>query len=365
MDKDLNALCDIVKEGKTLPILNIYWVRHGYSCANFVRDTEKTWYNRFPHTFVKDPKLHHVGVEQAQQLAQDLEQTGVKFDLVCSSQLLRAMETGKKLSYILNPTIQDKVLVLPHINEELSTHDNIPFRFMNRKYPSFTNNLLGNIVEPLSDYKSFITKVIIPLTNYLSEKIPEPRDTYNVIIVSHSTFLKSIFDIKLDNCQYIIEKNVFDNLETLCSRMREFRDSFSDAVKYVVKYKTSKFDKVSGTRKIYDGYSSKEDKGGCKDVDQELIDIENSNYKPVHDRWFFKKSIKPKKSSTKLIKPKRSIKPKKSKTKSIKPKKSLKPKKSKTKSIKPKKSPKPKKSIKSKKSVKPKKSTKKSSKKSI
>jgi broad specificity phosphatase PhoE len=66
--------------------INIYWVRHGYLCANYTRDHEKTWYNRFPHTFVKDPKLHTKGILDAQQLSQYLNLT--EFDLICSSQLL-------------------------------------------------------------------------------------------------------------------------------------------------------------------------------------------------------------------------------------------------------------------------------------
>ena len=175
-----------------LPIINIYWVRHGYSCANFVRDTEKTWYNRWPHTFVKDPKLHYVGVEQAQQLAQDLISTGVKFDLVCSSQLRRAMETSKKLISILNLK-EDKVLVLPHINEEGNTDDNIPSRFINGKKPIFIDNLLNKVeLEPLSDYKSFIKNVIIPLKDRLLLEYSKDY-TYNVIIVSHTHFLEKIY----------------------------------------------------------------------------------------------------------------------------------------------------------------------------
>ena len=74
--------------------------------------------------------------------------------------------------------------------------------------------------------------------------------------------------------------------------MKIFGDSFNDAIKYVVKNKTLNFDKLSGTQKLYKGFYSKQDTGGCKDFDQELVDIENSTYKNVHDRWFFKKSKK-------------------------------------------------------------------------
>ena len=118
--------------------INIYWVRHGYSCANYSRDNEKTIFNLFPHTNVKDPRLHSKGLEEAEKLAEFFKSEKIMFDLICSSQLYRAIQTAQTISKSLKISdkvldkVLGKVLVLPQICEEawknmksINTDDNI------------------------------------------------------------------------------------------------------------------------------------------------------------------------------------------------------------------------------------------------
>ena len=134
--------------------------------------------------------------------------------------------------------------------------------------------------------------------------------TYNIIIVSHSHFLKTIFGIKLNNCQYILEENALSNYQEIMKlhNTMEFKDAKKkffreNEHKYIFKYPTFKT-------------SSIKDNGGCKDYDKDL----NTIQRYIHG---FKS-----KSKTKTKKSKTKTKTKKSKTKKSK----TKSKKSKTKS---------------------------------
>ena len=73
--------------------LNIYWIRHGFSCANYVKATSWIPFS-FSHTFIPDPKLHCDGIRQAKKLGKWFSRENIKFDLICSSMLLRAMQTA-------------------------------------------------------------------------------------------------------------------------------------------------------------------------------------------------------------------------------------------------------------------------------
>jgi len=173
-----------------LPNLNIYWVRHGYSCANYTRDNENSWYNPFAHTQIPDPHLHLVGREQAQQLAEIINRQNITIDLVCSSQLLRAIETAQTLSLSLYNRLdnvsENKIVVLPQICEKGhflgNTNDNIPYHYMIGIKPTYTTELPNlNYEEYEPSYKYFMKYVLNSLRNYLVEKVGEKIE-YNIII---------------------------------------------------------------------------------------------------------------------------------------------------------------------------------------
>ena len=283
-----------------MPRINRYWVRHGYSCANYTRDNENAWYNPFAHTRVPDPRLHIVGKEQAQQLSEIFNRNKETIDLVCSSQLLRSIETAQTLYNRLDSVSENKIMILPQICEEGNTNDNIPYRYINNIVPSYTTQLENlDYTKYYPSYEYFLKKVLISLTNYLISKVGK-KSEYNIIIVSHSHFLKTIFGIKLNNCQYILERNALYNYKEiieLCKTMK-------------FKYAKEKVFEKNKNNYIFNGpifhtIASIKETGGCKDYDQDLVKI---------NRYIYGFKSKTKKSKTKKSKSKKS-KSKKSKSK--------------------------------------------------
>ena len=119
--------------------LNIYWIRHGFSCANYVKAT--SWVP-FSHTFIPDPKLHCDGVEQAMKLGKYFKRINVKFDLICSSMLLRAMQTALLIKNEIDE--KQKLYVLPYIAEKGSTVDNIP-KWIHTQYKPIEYEEIGGL----------------------------------------------------------------------------------------------------------------------------------------------------------------------------------------------------------------------------
>jgi broad specificity phosphatase PhoE len=288
--------------------LNIYWVRHGYSCANYVRDNESGFFNPFAHTRVPDPRLHDVGKEQAQQLAEFLNRKQISFDLICSSQLSRAIETSETLYNRLDNVSDDKILILPNICEKGNTLDNIPYRYILDIKPKYTEELIGlDYTDYKPDYKFFMNNILIKIKEYLEEKRKEKELNnyeYNIIIVSHSSFLKSIFGIKLSNCQYILEKDVFQNRENINKKIKKGY-SFEDAKEFVLKTYKNNYNYIG---LIYDTFAKKQDKGICiEKYDKDLNKLQRylHGFKSSNPKKSKPKKSKPKKSNPKKSKPKK------------------------------------------------------------
>ena len=85
--------------------LNFYYVRHGYSCANMKHDLSKSKdlgfvnhiKSKFDQIIVKDPNLSSYGINNcliANKELKKLELTSDKIDFICSSPLVRAIETA-------------------------------------------------------------------------------------------------------------------------------------------------------------------------------------------------------------------------------------------------------------------------------
>ena len=261
---------------KTKPKINIYWVRHGFSCANYIKKKNEGSYNPFKlieHTSVKDPKLHIVGREQAQQLAQEFNENNIKIDLVCSSQLLRAIETAQTLYNRLD-TCSGEIMILPQICEKGNTDDNKPYRFINNTIPIHTIQLENlDYKSYYPNYEYFLRNVLVSLKNYLISK--KVIQEYNIIIVSHSSFLKSIFNIKLNNCEYILEKNALDNHKEIIELSNEIKSkswfgnsSFEEAKKLI--FEKNKNNYIYIPKKPVETFTQIEEEGGCEDSDKDF-----------------------------------------------------------------------------------------------
>jgi broad specificity phosphatase PhoE len=302
--------------------INIYWVRHGYSCANYVRDNEKTFFNPFPHTNVKDPRLHAKGVEEAVKLAEIFKSKNIMFDLICSSQLYRAIQTAQTISDELG--IKDKVLVLPQICEEawkniksINTDDNIPYRYLYNKL-DLVDKLDGlDYSQYYPNYEYFIKYVIAYLRSYLIYKYKEEK-VFNIVIVTHSHFLKHIFGEKLENCEYILQRNVKSYRDKIYEIMSTYKISFEEAKEKL--HKDKKYKIYSYIKPGIKTDIKINEVGGCKDLDPVLHKALTNKY--LQESKFKKSKTKSKsksksksKTKTKKSKTKSKTKTKKSKTK--------------------------------------------------
>ena len=103
---------------------NIYvqidWIRHGFSCANAMSafDADTVWsvitqWEVKRNKYTSDAKLTDVGISQAQVLNKQFFKRYGKFDMICCSQLRRAMETANEVF----SGIGGDIFVLPYVCE--------------------------------------------------------------------------------------------------------------------------------------------------------------------------------------------------------------------------------------------------------
>ena len=290
--------------------VNLFWVRHGYSCANKSKDNWNPFFK-----LISDPILHERGIEQAVELGKKMRETRkhINIDLFCSSQLRRAIETSKilydeydKKTKPLSP--YPKILILPHINEEDTWPDNTPnslynFHIQNQKdqkdqkdqkfsdyteepfktplqyslnyksdYKSFENNILSLLIE-----KALKHQQILPTD--VGKRLLWPSFTVNIVIVSHSSFLKDVFGIKLDNCQVIHQMLVLDT---------NGFDTIDETVKHAIKTPPKLFN-TWAIRPIFKNFLSTR----CDDTDKlKLATVDTLRNALSHHRPGFKKSKK-------------------------------------------------------------------------
>lgn len=194
--------------------VNVYYVRHGYSCANLKRNTA-SGFRKFlkSHTFVSDPSLAPLGIKQAEELGKNIAEFVTderKVDLVCTSQLYRAIQTGLLLRAALPSEQQIPLHVVPYLCEEGITFDNQPDKFEKITEEDKKTMATNGPVEIDTTY-SVLNKSNIPafvegpLSTWLRKKREEVPDkkVFTVFVVAHSTLLKHKFEQKLDNCQLL------------------------------------------------------------------------------------------------------------------------------------------------------------------
>ena len=234
------------------PPLTIYWVRHGYSCANYKKEHHHFTEGPFPHTRVADPYLHCDGIEQAKAVGKQLALLPVTFDLVCSSTLRRAMETGKLIYDELSTTNPKKVFdgnkyavcELPFIGEISPIYQTADNK-ASKPEPDYVNThyMFTYDRNETPSYEKFATTILPILYGGLIDAGSINEDgSFHIIIISHGHFLKSVFGEKLDNCEYIVETNAMKHAALRHDRMAyPFNETFSQASKWVVNNLPSEF----------------------------------------------------------------------------------------------------------------------------
>ena len=216
-----------IKDGKKV---NVYYVRHMYSCANFVRDATQSQYRsqtgqliKFPfqHSYVQDPSLHCKGLEQAEVLGNDFNTSKLQIDKIYSSQLLRSIQSA----LIIRSKIGDSKIpfeIIPHINEtggkeiggkKISGWDNFPEKigylrpYQINSLQTNKNIIINTNFSEKTNFNKFKNEILPKMVSDLIET--NDKDEYNIIIVTHSGLLNKIFGRKLENGQSIIRHYTF------------------------------------------------------------------------------------------------------------------------------------------------------------
>jgi broad specificity phosphatase PhoE len=226
-------------------ILNVYFIRHGNSCANAVTEIAKpNPITKWSSIITETPDLTEIGIIDAKTVSENLktyfETNNVKIDKIFSSSLLRAIETA----YIINNKLKlNKIHITPYIKETnrgdfpaninikgkhiLTTHENmglsknktinkleklkkhfdIPNNNADLDYTSFSDenqipNVNTQMLDIKPDFDKFIRKIAIP-----NEE--KKHGETNIIVVSHGRILAKYFKIYNKS----IQVDFFDGLE--------------------------------------------------------------------------------------------------------------------------------------------------------
>lgn len=194
-------------------VVNLYWIRHAYSCANILKKRGLIA-KSLKSVVTIDPALTDIGVEQAKKLNDVFNSNTLKisekFDIVLSSNLRRAMETAMyAFSDIKNSNDEPiSIYVVPHISEARNPlasslnidKENAPlpvselkktYDVMKSEGTDFNTNVKFELIQELDpdsklkpDYEKFIKNVLPKVLDLLPEKTE-----YNIAIVSHSHFI--------------------------------------------------------------------------------------------------------------------------------------------------------------------------------
>ncbi len=187
-------LSDVGKTDVSVPTITkgtatVYYIRHGYSCGNYARNSSSM---PGAQKFVEDPALHCKGIKQAILLAEDIANSNIKISGIYTSQLLRSIQTGLLIAKeLMDPQIPFRVV--PHINEEGFGYDNNPTQILKIPPEADLERLVDKNLSEKSNFKKFEKEIL-----------PEILKTgQTILVVSHGNLLKKRFGIKLNNTQYI------------------------------------------------------------------------------------------------------------------------------------------------------------------
>lgn len=224
--------------------INLYWVRHGYSCANVVRDTIGTTdlsrLTLFPRSkYAPDAQLADYGIKQVENAREQNKDILKELKVVLTSELRRAIETALVL---FKDRDDIKIYPVPYINEDRNEllelfnldSDNETMgiekvtTYLEEQYPtefkkidfSILNALKGGRTETFSaDIEKFFN-IVIP--HFIKEK-PEffhDDDTTNICVVSHHKFIeKHLKKVAKDDLPYINNAEIY--IESITVTLRD------------------------------------------------------------------------------------------------------------------------------------------------
>jgi len=216
--------------------IKIYWVRHGFSCANYLYENYYLTKSVIDKSILApDAKLTNITLnkicEMKNKKATDYYRNILNSDFILCSELTRAIETAMMLFGTFNKTIY----IVPYIGEEVQTSgldnsDNIPsdkhikqqnitniIDFHNENADTcngmFNSNVSFDILDNLindqktePDFNNFL-KYVIPylITKYNKKQIINNTLNLTLTLVSHSKFIDKTTQIYPNNLEIILQ----------------------------------------------------------------------------------------------------------------------------------------------------------------
>lgn len=178
----------------------MYFIRHGFSCANVTHNGHGKGSGVLNHAVYLDPMLSDTGVEDSKSMQKVTKK--MKYDIVCSSTLNRAIETA----LLMFPN--DTVHVVPYAKEIKRTKDSTCQSIASKKalfkknYPNDYKRINFKFVNDENKNKWSFSKCIKFLKDTFGDK--------KVAIVSHSLYMVKYLNVPMkpfpfNNCVYTYE----------------------------------------------------------------------------------------------------------------------------------------------------------------
>lgn len=179
--------------------IQFLWIRHAHSCGN--AKSVSTRSNLYKALFLqsRNPQISNLGVVQINQARQALspnKQTLGDFldhqiDLVCSSDMTRAIETAlllfpQKIVHVV-PFVGEHAFseLARRINLDVENQPDSPKKIPRVNYDLYTNK------HDRPNFIKFLEKIVVK--HWMEKKIHTLEKPFRIAIVSHGNFMKNMF----------------------------------------------------------------------------------------------------------------------------------------------------------------------------
>lgn len=167
--------------------IKLYLIRHGLSCCN-VMHHPKLKHMAIVNAFHKDPYLTKKGEEQSIKAGKYIENKIPNPDIVITSPLIRAMETG--LCMFPN----NKIHVAPYICEKRPNAENLPYKWKTQKQRLEDIDIKLNRISHREKIDG-LTKSNFP--SFIDHLLQQYNvENKNICIVTHSLLMMEILNLK-------------------------------------------------------------------------------------------------------------------------------------------------------------------------
>jgi hypothetical protein len=218
--------------------LDIYWIRHGYSCANYLYhkklwNTTDKYAKLAPDAQLTDKTVSNICTMKQENTDDYLNKLNsiIDSDYILCSNLTRAIETA----YMLFGHLNKKIYIIPYVGEKIETSglgytDNIPSDDITlkkniddilKKHKSCMDTHAEVSFDIINKYIEKKMNVEPSIDNFLNIFIPNllndcKKKKLKLIIVSHSHFMNEITGIYPNNIDIILQQ--FEIEYTLVNR---------------------------------------------------------------------------------------------------------------------------------------------------